>query len=70
MPPDEDDIGEVAKTRNGEVIQAAKGLGWGIQRGESSKLPARSLLQAILRLKSDVRANRERGETESLQETS
>ena len=70
MPPDEEEIGEVAKTRNGEVVQAAKGLGWAIQRGESSKLPAKRLLQAALRLKSDAKANRERRETESLQDTS
>ena len=69
MPPDEDEIGEVAKTRNGEVVQAAWGLGWAIQRGESGKLPARRLLQADLRLKSDIKASREHRETESLQDT-
>ena len=69
MPPDEDELGEVAKTRNGEVVQAAKGLGWAIQRGESTKLPAKRLLQAALRLKSDAKANRERRETESFQDT-
>ena len=51
------------------MVQAAKGLGWAIQRGESSKLPAKRLLQAALGLKSDVKANRERRETESLQDT-
>ena len=70
MPPDEDELGEVAKTRNGEVVQAAKGLGWAIQRGESTKLPAKRLLQAALRLKSDAKANRERREPESHQDTS
>ena len=70
MLPDEEEIGEVAKSRNREVVQAAKGLGWAIQRGESSKLPAKRLLRAALRLKSDVKANRERRETESLQDTS
>ena len=69
MPPDEDELGEVAKTRNGEVVQAAKGLGWAIQRGESTKLPAKRLLQAALRLKSDAKANRERREPESFQDT-
>ena len=69
MPPDVEDIGEVAKTRNGEVVQAARGLGWAIQRGESGKLPARRLLQAALRLKSDIKASREHRETESLQDT-
>ena len=70
MPRDEEELGEVAKTRNGEVVQAAKGLGWAIQRGESTSLPAKRLLKAALRLKSDPEANRERREPESRQDTS
>ena len=64
LPPDEEEIGETAKTRNGEVVQAAKGLGSAIQRGESESLPTKRLLKAALKLKSDPLANQERRETE------
>ena len=63
IPPDTDEIEEAAKTRNGQVVQAAKGLGWALQQGESTGEPAKRLLRAALRLKTDPQANRRRLDT-------
>ena len=59
VPPSQEEIEETAKTRNGEVVQAAKGLGWTIQRGESAEEPAKKLMRAALKLKSDPQSNRQ-----------
>ena len=59
VPPDQEEIEETAKTRNGEVVQAAKRLGWTLQREENAGEPAKKLLRAALRLKSDPKSNRQ-----------
>ena len=53
MPPDEDEIQETAKTPNGQVVQAAKALGWAIQNQKDITQPTRHLLKAALSLRSN-----------------
>ena len=57
IPPDEDEIQEIAKTPNGQVVQAAKALGWAIQTQEDPALPTRHLLKAALSLRSNPLEN-------------
>ena len=60
MSPDQEEIEETAKTRNGEFVQAAKSFGWANERGWDLKEPTRKLLRAALRLKTDPLENRRR----------
>ena len=69
LPPSEREILEVAKTPNGQVVQAAKLLGWAVQAEWDTKDPAKKLLRAALALKSDPGANREHLDTEKKPET-